>query len=360
MRICLIMVCCIFMCDVSSSEIKQDVVDFGKRLQSDLHSDDLKKVAWAAYYAGKHHSDECVPVLLKYLLAYQYKKEERLEHFASKMVKAALIALRPKLTIEEAIQVLEHGDFDLLAVVAAQDVVFYKDVLFTLHMDERIKHNQGLWQATSNMLAAAQSVAFIKDVLQHTTFELEISVNDPGFRSGGRKRAVGASDGGMRLLDGFPPLVTYQLTTRPRVGDVLLAQGVSDVFLRRIESGGVGLVKTVRNRQQYNWETLHRMASITHEESSLRVHQKEDLDWENLERLTVDTHKIFTKVSNKYEAVVKALSGKKEFADLQNLGLRVDLAPVFNDKREDQSHAALPSAAGLYRQWLAKNYNIQK
>jgi len=196
-----------------------------------LHSDDLRKVAWGAWSAALNDLAPCVGELRARLVALA-KVSPAQRTFVVRAVLDALIQ------IDAAVPVVELEPF-----LASPETMTHAFVLLVRRADEngpllrqlfRSQSDTSLvWVASGNLLAAARDPEYVVDLLR-SPVHLKVSVVDPGvllqpIRSHTHERW------GESVPDGYPPVTTYRLGSE----GIKVADGPLPVrALRRTDKNG--------------------------------------------------------------------------------------------------------------------------
>lgn len=226
---------------------------------SRLRSKNLATVAWGAHIAARHRLAPAVPALLSTMSRLQ--KEPGLNptevRFAALALLDALVQTKAVVSFEDFGAYAKGHTLPALFVLLARDVRKNRKFLVAHYQKNDQQGRRSYWLACGNLLAASKDDELGGLILPTLTYKLYVTVRDPDDLVGagiGRGGGGRFGEGKLNVPEGFPPTVLYQLTTRGRTGDTLIAPGVIPVFARRSEHKrrrfGIGSNEPIRRPER--------------------------------------------------------------------------------------------------------------
>ena len=201
-----------------------------------LGSEEMSERAWGAYLAGKENLREAVPFLVEILRTERPGRDREGRHYFENVLDA-LIRLEAQVPPDALRPWLDAG-YGPALILASRDPAAHAAPLLQLFA----KTGEKLYPysiAVGNLLARQPPPGFTIQLLERIPLDLFVTVRDPGaFVGRGRSRSlsVRSGDGLVRIPEGFPPRVIYQLTVDGKAdGAALLADGPRPVFYVREE-----------------------------------------------------------------------------------------------------------------------------
>jgi len=261
---------CAALCLCAGAVLTQDPVDpptidrvLAERLLPEvttrLGAKEAATVAWGGYLAQRFGLQEAVGDLRKTLVVWQDTKGREAD-FVRLALLDALLRLDADVPANELTPHLRgRASTPALLLLArrpalnAAALLEYFDILSGYHED-RIAHPD--WLATGHLLAANKSHGFAASLIRQLDFHLLVCVREPGNNSGREMPLPGSTISGLScgscdVLNGFPPVAWYELTTSGSSGMLLVAAGEPSVFALRTE-----------HRHQFNYSSpLEKSAS---------------------------------------------------------------------------------------------------
>jgi hypothetical protein len=199
-----------------------------------LQSTDPRAQAWGAWYAGRDHRQQFVP-LIQAVVAQHAFGPTLYDNAAREIALDALIQLRATLPPEQLAPVYERYPAQalILASLAGRDnedtASFLLDVLNGKTYDD--------WFAAANILLNWRTARLASTIIRtlRVTAHVYITRGDQsatgGFSSG---VGVGVGCGGGGVATAMPPWATYRLTTYAHPGVVVLSAGPTTVYYQRV------------------------------------------------------------------------------------------------------------------------------
>lgn len=230
-----------------------------------LTSGDDRQVAWGATWARELSLGELEPDLVQ-LLRDEAQDEEVVGYYGMLAVFDALIHLGAVVEVEALRPFLErrhgygrdHAAAVLILAIRSKNPHALLDLFNVLERDEK-SWEEG-WLALGNALVEERPPGLAALLIEGIEIDVDVTVHDPGRSIGiGRSIAVGSADGRLPERKGYPRVWRHDLTVRPRVGDMLLADGPRPVYLRRQEAlRGFGRTRSTadRSRERIAWIAL--------------------------------------------------------------------------------------------------------
>lgn len=239
-----------------------------------LQSASAREQAWGAWYAGRDHHTELVPLLHQVVLA----RANATSLDDSAAVAAALDAL---------IQMQGGAPAELLPLVyerrPAEALILASHARadatpFLLHL---MKGEKGeAWFAAANLLLSTHPRGYAAALLESLEISVYVRVSDDGAAGGVPMNPVGAgiACGGIGVAPGLPPWAVCRLNPFPHPGVVVLAPGPKPIYYRRslAPAGQTPTASTVTIGGPNNSDRLEYVAKLLgREDSELPVHAAE-------------------------------------------------------------------------------------
>lgn len=249
-------------------------------VERQLAASELAVVAHGAYRAAEHGLRATVPVL-RAALARVRSRADAAEELCASALLDALVRTRAAVPPEEVVPFWKESGAAL--VLLAQDPQRSAPALLEVFAaDGRGDHElvAPAWIAAGALLESARAPGLAGVLCEQTQLELFVDVRDDGGRFTGRKPG-GGSIGTMRVPDGFPPIVRYDLATRPLPGYALLVGGPSPVFWSRrvLTSRSFSLSSTRHPQDDARIAWLASLAGLERAELGLAPRTRLDVTW---------------------------------------------------------------------------------
>lgn len=211
-----------------------------------LQSPEVRDRAWGAYLAGKEHVKAAIPFLVDRLREPAGAETDEGRH-CLRNVFDALIRLDARVPREALAPWLSGGFRYPALILASRETPAFAEALESIFATQSGDRIWPFHVAIGNLLAASPPRGFALEVLKRIPLRLHVVVHDPGAPAGvgiGGRSSASFGDGRVRIPEGFPPWVAYDLTFEgEKEGATLLADGdvpVYSVRTERAEPGGYG------------------------------------------------------------------------------------------------------------------------
>lgn len=319
-----------------------------------------RQIAWGATWARELSLTELVPELLQ-LLADGARDEEAVGYYGMLCVFDALLhldaagqvepgVLRPFLERRHGFGADHRAAATTLALRAGNPHVLL-DLFDVLDRDDQGWHPG--WLALGNTLAGRRTPpGFAARVLAGIVIEVEITVREPGLLRGrGSSRTLigGAGDGRLPQREGYPRMWRYELTTIPRAGRELLADGPTPVYLGRREAlRGFGTVRSSIDRPEERIAWVAEMLRTEPEHLELKRRYGPVVPWTTPEDYLARVQVVEREIRAHFAETVQALLEAGHLASHETRGLEPVLEVSVCDDRDDRS-VPLPPPPGQER-----------
>ena len=309
-----------------------------------LASGDDRQVAWGATWARELSLTDLVPDLVA-LVRDEAQDDEAVGYYGMLAVFDALIHLDAMIEGEALRPFLErrHGfghDHKAAAIVLAvrsgnpHTLLELFDVL-----DRDGKSWEEGWLALGNVLASSGVAGFAMRLVQGIEIDVEITVRDPGRHGGGsRDLGIGSGDGRLPECEGYPRIWRYDLTERPRTGDLLLADGPRPIFLRRREAQrGFGSTRRTPDRTRDRLAWIAGLVGTQVDELPLERRYGRTVAWSTPEAYLASVRGLQVQIASDFAQTVQRLVATGHLAAHEAEALRPRMHLEVRDKREDPS-----------------------
>jgi hypothetical protein len=199
-----------------------------------LQSNDPREQAWGAWYAGRDHLTQFVP-LLQQLVTQHVSGLSLSEIAAVDVALDALIQMRQGLPSSALRSVFERRPEQalILAGFATRDDGEVDELLFEVLR----AYNYDRWFAAANLLLQRRTFGLASSIISDLRLTVHVSVTsgDNSLTGGyGSTGGVGVGCGGSGAAPGLPPWAGYRLGTSGQPGLVVMSTGPVPVYYQRI------------------------------------------------------------------------------------------------------------------------------
>jgi hypothetical protein len=200
-----------------------------------LQSNDPREQAWGAWYAGRDHLTQFVP-LLQQLVTQHVSGLSLSEIAAVDVALDALIQMRQGLPSSALRSVFERRPEQalILAGFATRDDGEVDELLF-----EVLRANDyDRWFAAANVLLQRRTFGLASAIINNLRLTVHVHVTSDNSLTGGSGSgsggAMGVGCGGRGAAPGLPPWANYRLGTSAQPGLVVMSTGPIPVYYQRI------------------------------------------------------------------------------------------------------------------------------
>ena len=299
-----------------------------------LASEKIQDQAWAAYYIGKFRWAEFTPELTKMLA----RGDD-----GSFLHRAALDALIQLNAVVKAEQLLLHFERfpNQIVILLAIDPIGNEQTFLSL-LD--LQQSDERWLAMCNLLVRLRSKGLASRLLRELKIKPSILVVDNlNVGGGGSGSNGGCGDGGLTVPSGFPPLVSYDLTSVEKQGIVVFVVGRHTIYYEQVDDGqvGVGGCHRLKNRDGYRVEYLAGLLNVSDEQLNFSAFPSFKVLWKGVLAYQRETRRIRNEVRQSYDQLLEKLinEGMLTQTEANDLAPRIEFQ--LNDIRKDKS-IALP------------------
>lgn len=265
-----------------SKPAQQAVAERIERIRRDLAAVDMPQRAWGAWTASLLQLPELAPDILAALRRAATEPHSESLKFLLHALLDAAIRLDARPTSEDLAAIERVGYFQSqLLLLASRDPFTHAKYLEDLRpmtaREARI--------ATDNLLAVGAPTRAVVLLLLDARVHVLVRVHDEGLGVGGGGFTAGVACGRLKVPEGFPPTVFYELVPAPVKNAQMLAEGSQPIVARRI----VHLVRTIRfssgierhDASQHALDLLRWIAEDRAAESPLAAEVVIDHTWTN-------------------------------------------------------------------------------
>jgi hypothetical protein len=314
------------------------IEDIKANVRTLLASEQVRDQSWAAYYIGKFRWTEFTPELEKMLARGDA------ESFLHRATFDALIQLNAVVKAEKLLPHFERFPNQVLILLAIDPVgneESFLSLMDTVQTDER-------WLSLCNLLVRLRSKGLASRLLRELVVKPSILVVDNSLTGGiGSGGNGGCGQGSLRLPDGFPPFVSYELTHVKKAGAIVFVVGPHPVYFERREhlseydQGGVRNCSQLRDRNPFRVDYLIELTKTTSGQINFSSEPSFRIIWKGLMPYQREIRRIKAEVKQSYNQLLEKLIA----AELLTQSDANDLAPQIelqiHDIRKDKN-VALP------------------
>jgi hypothetical protein len=185
--------------------------------------------AWGAWLAGHAQASELAPMLRTLALALGTSQDSRDQRITSAVLDA-LIKLPGAQPTDWARAVFDHWPAQSLILLSRGDEDTIAPLLDLLDSQQGVR-----WLAAANLLLPRRPPGLASVLLSNIEIQADLEIRSSDGWSGSVVGGVagGAADYGAASEPGFPPHVSYCLTSLPHRGATVLATGPVTIYYQR-------------------------------------------------------------------------------------------------------------------------------
>ncbi|MCU0866360.1 MAG: hypothetical protein MUC36_21460 [Planctomycetes bacterium] len=317
-------------------------------LRAKLAASEVATVAWAAHDIGRLGCKELGPELRAVLArcaaddAESKAADER--RAMAVVVLDTLIRTGATLSAPELAPWLARRPHEAIVLASRSPVAHAGLLLGVVERRQPSVH----WLAACNLLLAASPGMLVPELIGLAEVRLTIDVTSPGTEFWSDAHGTGWGCGSGRRLDGFPPVVWYELQVARTAN--CIADGPLPISFERIEptaaSYGVGGGMHEVDCVDYALRSLFRLAERGERERGLRSSLQRTVEWGGAEALRATVAGLEQRLAGEWSLLLGELAERALVSPEVARGNRLRIVREVNDRRGEADRAEpLPELA---------------